>query len=99
MVGGEQDLAELRSGMRKFPQTLINVRTEGGTDVMDAPQVKEAVASVERELGDSGRVLLRPSGTEPLIRVMVEGQDEGKVAALARQIADQVEVAARSCAA
>lgn len=57
---------------------------------MIKPEVQAAVQAVEQELGDDGRVLLRPSGTEPLIRVMVEGRDDAQVARLAEQIADRV---------
>lgn len=89
-------LRELLQGMQKFPQTLINVRLGAGraADIMDKAAVYEAVRSVEADLGIDGRVLLRPSGTEPLIRVMVEGRQAGQVDALARRIADAVERAA-----
>jgi phosphoglucosamine mutase len=83
-------LKELRSGMTKFPQVLVNVRFSGGTDPLQAPEVQQAVTEAEEELGDRGRVLLRKSGTEPLIRVMVEGESEALVVALANKIADAV---------
>jgi len=89
------DLADLVAGMEMFPQTLINVRfkaTSGG-DPLGHPLVVAAVAAVEQELADSGRVLLRKSGTEPLIRVMVEGRDETLVTRSAQQIADAVKAA------
>jgi len=87
-----KSLAELCSGMTKYPQVLINVKLGGAVakEIMQKPQVTEAVAAVEAEMGDSGRVLLRPSGTEPLIRVMVEGSDADQVQRKAEQIADAV---------
>jgi len=87
-----KSLAELCSGMTKYPQVLINVKLGDAVakEIMQKPQVTEAVASVEAEMGDSGRVLLRPSGTEPLIRVMVEGSDADQVQRKAEQIADAV---------
>ena len=85
-------LSELRAGMRKFPQELINVPlgTSRPGDVMSHKAVAEAVQAVEQAMGDEGRVLLRPSGTEPLIRVMVEGREAGLVVAKANAIADVV---------
>jgi len=87
-----KSLAELCSGMTKYPQVLINVKLGDAVakEIMQKPQVTEAVAAVEAEMGDSGRVLLRPSGTEPLIRVMVEGSDADQVQSKAEQIADAV---------
>jgi phosphoglucosamine mutase len=87
-----KSLAELCSGMTKYPQVLINVKLGDAVakEIMQKPQVTEAVAVVETEMGDSGRVLLRPSGTEPLIRVMVEGSDADQVQRKAEQIADAV---------
>ena len=87
-----KSLAELCSGMTKYPQVLINVKLGDAVakEIMQKPQVTEAVAAVEAEMGDSGRVLLRPSGTELLIRVMVEGSDADQVQRKAEQIADAV---------
>ncbi|MAA60075.1 MAG: phosphoglucosamine mutase [Pseudomonadota bacterium] len=91
MVAQGKALAELRSGMTKLPQTMINVRLPEKQEVVSIPQVQDAVKTVESQLSGRGRVLLRPSGTEPLIRVMVEGDDADEVAGLCRQIADAVE--------
>ena len=84
-------LKELRSGMNKFPQVLINVRFKPGTDPLADDAVQQAVKDVEAELEQKGRVLLRKSGTEPLIRVMVEGEEETVVTELAKKIAEKVE--------
>ena len=91
-----KSLHELKQGMTKFPQTLLNVPMTGNRDVLESPQVQMAVKAVEQELGDEGRVLLRPSGTEPLVRVMVEGREGRQVEQLARQIADAVSEASES---
>ncbi len=91
MVSQGKSLVELRRGMTKLPQTMINVRLPEKREVLTIPQVQDAVKTVESRLAGRGRVLLRPSGTEPLIRVMVEGDDAAEVAALCRQIADVVE--------
>ena len=86
-------LHELKRVMTKYPQTLVNVPLAGRIDIQGEPGVREAVADVERTLGTRGRVLLRPSGTEPLVRVMVEGEDARQVQRLAEQIAAAVRVA------
>ena len=85
----EATLFVAKQGMHKLPQTLINVRYTAveGIDPLESEQVKAAVANVETELGDSGRVLLRKSGTEPLIRVMVEAVDAEQAASCAEKIA------------
>ncbi len=88
-----RSLHELKTGMNKFPQTLVNVRIQERIDLDGNPRVQEAVRQVQQELGKQGRVLLRPSGTEPLVRVMVEGSDETLVEHLALQLASQVEAA------
>lgn len=91
MVALELSLAELRAGMEKLPQKMINVRLPDKRDVMGNPSVQSAVQAVETRLAGRGRVLLRPSGTEPLIRVMVEGNDPEEVGQLCRQLAQSVE--------
>ena len=73
---------------------MINVPLSGQRDILGQPRLQDVVKSAEDDLGDSGRVLLRPSGTEPLIRVMVEGQDSSKVEDTARQLAQAVSEAA-----
>ena len=90
MVKSEQGLGELCSGMEKYPQTLVNVRLDKPVDVMRSQAVKDAIVAAEQQLADSGRILLRPSGTEPLIRVMVEGQDTGVVEQVANELAEVV---------
>ena len=95
MVDKGLTLAEARMGMTKYPQIMVNVPLTHKLNTDDFPQVQQAVEQAEQELDGKGRVLLRPSGTEPLIRVMVEGQDARQVDTLAHQIADVVkEVAA-----
>lgn len=80
----------LLSGMRKFPQSLINVQFTPGSDPLASENVLSAVSEVERALAGEGRVLLRKSGTEPVIRVMVEGKEAATVKAYAQQIASEV---------
>lgn len=86
MVERGQPLAELKAVMTRRPQTLVNVPLSDGLDP-DHPRIAEAVRAAEAELGGRGRVLLRRSGTEALLRVMVEGEDAARVAALAQEIA------------
>ncbi|MBM7038599.1 phosphoglucosamine mutase [Vibrio ulleungensis] len=93
VVGSEMSLSELSQGMTLYPQELINVRFEGDSDPMNAASVLAAVSDAEAELADKGRVLLRKSGTEPLIRVMVEGEDGAQVLRCAQTIADAVKAA------
>ncbi len=94
MVNSGRSLHELKQGMTKLPQTLVNVPLENRIDLDSSTRIREAVQDVESNLQDRGRVLLRPSGTEPLIRVMVEGEDLGQVKHYAEQIADAVREAA-----
>lgn len=94
MLREQASLSELLGDFEKFPQALVNVRFQVGSDPLNNAAVQAAVAEVEQQLGSEGRVLLRKSGTEPLIRVMVEGRNAEQVQALAQQIADQVEAAA-----
>jgi phosphoglucosamine mutase len=90
MVRNHMSLHDLCSGMKLLPQILVNVRFSGATDPLENETVKTITADVEKELQGKGRVLLRKSGTEPLIRVMVEGEDEALVTELAHRIADAV---------
>ncbi len=87
-----KSLAELAGVMSTIPQVLLNVRV-ADKSVAKAPAVLDAVAAAERELGENGRVLLRPSGTEPLVRVMVEAVDPDAAQRIARELADLVAAA------
>ena len=86
----DKPLMELRSAMQKFPQTMINVRLGQNPKVSASQSVRDAVSDVEAKLQGKGRVLLRPSGTEPVLRVMVEGEDADLVAQLAHELAGVV---------
>ena len=88
-----KSLHELKSGMSKYPQILINIKTDKRVKLNEVSGVESAVQAVEKKLGDKGRVLLRSSGTEPLVRVMVEGIDEDQVNKLANQLANDVKKA------
>ena len=87
-------LAELTAGMSRYPQRLVNVRVPRKIDLKNALPIQAAVARAEQQLGARGRVLLRASGTEPVVRVMVEGEDREEVARLADEIAACVRGAA-----
>ncbi|MBZ6384855.1 MULTISPECIES: phosphoglucosamine mutase [Pantoea] len=90
IVRNHMSLHDLCSGMKMLPQVLVNVRFSGSSDPLENETVKSVTAEVEKTLGGRGRVLLRKSGTEPLIRVMVEGENEAQVTELAHRIAEQV---------
>ena len=91
----KQSLAEAAADLVMYPQVLINVRVAKKIDFANLPEVKAAVLAAETALNGKGRVLLRPSGTEPLLRVMVEGED----AALVKQCADEIAAVVRLAAA
>ncbi|WP_042858634.1 phosphoglucosamine mutase [Dickeya sp. NCPPB 3274] len=93
MVRNHMSLHDLCSGMKLFPQILVNVHFSGEGDPLESELVKQATQAVEEQLAGRGRVLLRKSGTEPLIRVMVEGEDEATVTQMANRIADAVKAA------
>ncbi|WP_068828261.1 phosphoglucosamine mutase [Pseudomonas sp. BMS12] len=82
-----ETLAQARLALRKCPQVLINVRLAGDVDPLEAVAVKDACASITERMAGRGRVLLRKSGTEPLVRVMVEGDDESMVRGYAEELA------------
>lgn len=83
-------LSELASVMRRYPQTIVNIKisAEGKLSFYTDREVNEKIDAVKEELGDTGRILVRPSGTEPLIRVMVEGSDEEQIERLANDVAN-----------
>lgn len=86
----EQPLHELKNVMIKRPQVLINVPVTQCVNLQKFPSIKDAIQTAEHDLQDRGRVLLRPSGTEPVVRVMVEGNDPSEVEQVARSLADVV---------
>jgi phosphoglucosamine mutase len=90
MVQTGSSLAELASRMQTLPQVLINVQVADKSTAAAAPAVQTAVEVAEAELGDTGRILLRPSGTEPLIRVMVEAPEEDLAQRVANRVAEAV---------
>lgn len=94
----DEPLSRVAAGMDKLPQHMINVPVARGIDPMADPAVAAAVAELETKLGRTGRVLLRPSGTEPVLRVMVEGEDAGTVRAQAEWLAERVGAACRGTA-
>jgi phosphoglucosamine mutase len=89
-----RSLAELTSGMRKYPQVLLNVKVAKRFDPAGVPSVQNAVRRIEARMAGNGRVVLRASGTEPVIRVMVEGKDENSTRAAATELAEVVKAAA-----
>ncbi len=94
MVQTGKTLAELKSGMTVFPQTMISVRMPRRFDIQGSAEVRKALSAVESELAATGRVVLRASGTEPVVRVMIEGRDPAQVERLVRSLADTVQRAA-----
>ena len=93
MVQTGSSLCDLASAMRSLPQVLINVKVADKATAAAAPSVRTAVERAEAELGDTGRILLRPSGTEPMIRVMVEAPEEGVAQRVASRVAEAVSAA------
>lgn len=90
-VGAQRNMAQLLSDLRLYPQTMINVRLQAGqANWRENAALQAAIAEVEQSLGETGRVLIRPSGTEPLLRVMVEAADAAQARALAQRLADLV---------
>ena len=87
-VRSERSLAQQLEGVQLFPQILLNVRLAPGQDWRNNRLLAEATQAVEQELADSGRVLIRASGTEPVLRVMVEARDAQQANACAQRLAD-----------
>lgn len=86
-----EGLHSLKSGLRKYPQALMNIELHKPVRLPDYPEIDEIVRKVESQLGKPGRILLRPSGTEPLLRVMAEGCDRVKVRTLAQKLAEDID--------
>jgi phosphoglucosamine mutase len=76
LIKNQTSLADLKLGMAKYPQVLINIKTKNKVDINNHKTLNAMIKKIESELGDDGRVLVRTSGTEPLIRVMVEAKDK-----------------------
>jgi phosphoglucosamine mutase len=87
-----RELADLASELTTFPQTLVNVRVREKMPVESVPPIRAAIARVESALDGRGRVLVRYSGTEPLLRIMIEGEDQASVQAWAEEIAEAVRI-------
>ena len=92
MAESGRELMDLAAGLKTLPQTLVNVRVQRKTPVDDVPEILAAIARVEAALDGRGRVLVRYSGTEPLLRVMIEGEDQASVQAWAEEIAEAARV-------
>lgn len=93
MTGRGLALRDLLDGVEKYPQYMLNIRLDGSRpagQIMQADAVRQCQTDLEQDLGQTGRVLLRPSGTEPLIRVMAEGQDDARIQQVVSQLADVV---------
>ena len=93
VANSKKTIHVLKQGMQKLPQRMINVRLEQKVDITSSEEVAQLVATAEVQLADKGRVLLRPSGTEPVVRVMVEGSDLDQVNSVCEQLAVDVEKA------
>lgn len=91
LIQSQRSLNEAKHDMQKYPQKLINVKMKERVDLDRIPAIGTAVQEIENEIGDKGRVLLRPSGTEPLVRVMIEGENEAQVDTLVQTLANRVQ--------
>lgn len=85
-----KSLSEMAGAVTLYPQVMINVQVQNKLDTDTIPGIVEAVREAEEEMAGKGRVLLRPSGTEPFVRVMVEGEDRAKIQAQAEKLAKVV---------
>jgi phosphoglucosamine mutase len=90
MAATGRELADLADDLTTYPQVLMNVRVREKIDLKTIPKVAAVLTNVEERLGDNGRLLVRYSGTEPLVRVMLEGQDKGEIEAMASEIVDAI---------
>ena len=90
MLARKKKMSELCKGFRMYPQELINVRVYDKAEAQADPEVQEAVRQVAEELGETGRILVRESGTEPVVRVMVESVSDETCLALAQRVVDVI---------
>jgi len=90
MLEAQRPLSELKTVMERFPQTLKNVRVAQKRNIEEVPEIMTCASKIEDRLGSDGRLLIRPSGTEPVIRVMIEGRDETLIETLAEEMADLI---------
>ena len=90
MAATGKDLAELAGALVSYPQILVNVRVRERVDYLKVPAIADAIARIEQRVDGQGRVLIRYSGTEPLLRIMIEGRHQDEIAAWAGEIADAV---------
>ena len=90
MAATGQELVDLAAQLRRFPQVLVNVKVQRRAKLEEIPGIADAMNRVEGQLGDHGRLLVRYSGTEPLLRIMLEGRDEGAIQLWANEIAEEV---------
>ena len=90
MIKNNKPISELAKVMESFPQTLKNVRTKNKINHEQIKGFSKRVADLEDKLGKTGRILVRPSGTEPVIRVMVEGQDETLIDTMADELCEMI---------
>jgi len=93
MIRTGKPLSELARCFEHFPQTLVNVEVSKKCDLSELPEVQAKIAEAETQLGDEGRVVVRPSGTQPLVRVMIEGRDQQLIESLASGVAQAIESA------
>jgi phosphoglucosamine mutase len=92
MAASGRELADLASDLTTYPQVLLNVRVERKVDLRTVPEVAAVMSDVESRLAGNGRLLVRYSGTEPLVRVMLEGRDEAEIRRWAQEIVDAVKM-------
>ena len=86
----EKSLSELTSSVKKYPQLLKNIKFDTNVDITQNDELNNAVHDAQQDLGSNGRIIVRPSGTEPLIRVMVEGENKGKIEIIAEELVNKV---------
>ena len=93
MLESKKKASELRNIMKAYPQVLINAKVNSSkkNDYENNPDIKNAIEKLEKEFAGNGRVLIRPSGTEPLVRVMIEGEDQEYITKKAKTIANLIE--------